>query len=868
MAHASNRKSISAGWAIPALMLLALMAPDIALAGAGFGPINCADKSVSTFLVPLFDSLFSQCGGSKGAFESAIGILNAGALLIGGMLAAYTLVAGTMQTAHDGEMLGKKWSSMWLPIRTVLGVGLAVPINGGFCVAQLLMAFLIGQGVNLADDVWSTYLGTFATPAGMAPKAMLPNVADLARGMLTTQVCMESYNALRSSSGGDNSAIMDTAMAASSPTTGARNYGINGGSECGSVFYEQTPLSLTGANPESGFTETNFDATPLTAVQTAHMAAMAKMEQDLNAVAKLVVSTYLKGGQPPDVGVALNNAVIAYQASVTSSADAVFGNAASLSTFVTAAKTDGWYVAGTYFMKMTQMQDAVNQVVSHTPTAVVPSKETMMAFSHDLAVFFNRLEALLRDSSQNQTIKPSTANAVDEIGNSSGPFQKAVQKVMNSIFGGDWIKEIAPANSNRSALMEVKDFGDHLMTGAEAGMGIGAGISILNSTIGNWIMLISATFLFLAASIAVYLPIAPFLIFFGAFVGWLVLCAEAIIAAPLWAIMHLSPSGDDLMGSAKAGYMMILGVLLRPALIIMGFIFALIASEKIIGAFDQIFFPAFKMAMAGSVMGLGTSIVMIGIYFGALVKLFHTTFGLIHVIPDKLMRWIGGGHEQLGETARGMSQGGKSGHNTTIASIRTIQQQGGLGGPKGKGGSSKGKGDAGGGQEWDAMLDGPVAEMSEKAGKGAAAGAKDLAVAEKAGGKANAEDMKSGIVGQGAEGAAAEKSGAAADAKGADKSAGADDAAGVDASDAPQGKTEAQTASQPVGGGAAQGTSAEPSAQASSNTQSEQGNASSSAEISKASTQDVPAAAQQPNAPSEHAGVSEKTHKDDAKPTA
>ena len=107
-------------------------------------------------------------------------------------------------------------------------------------------------------------------------------------------------------------------------------------------------------------------------------------------------------------------------------------------------------------------------------------------------------------------------------------------------------------------------------------------------------------------SIAVYLPFAPFLLYFGAFIGWLILCGKVTIAAPLWAVMHLSPGGGDMMGAAKPGYMLLLGLLLRPALIVLGFVFALTALDVVAQGFNGIFMPAFKIAMAGSVMGLGT----------------------------------------------------------------------------------------------------------------------------------------------------------------------------------------------------------------------------------------------------------------------
>ncbi|MFS8295810.1 hypothetical protein RPF65_24520, partial [Enterobacter hormaechei subsp. steigerwaltii] len=54
-------------------------------------------------------------------FSPISGVFLAGILAFGGVLAGYTMLAGTLQTAHDGEMLGKKWSSLWIPIRTTLG---------------------------------------------------------------------------------------------------------------------------------------------------------------------------------------------------------------------------------------------------------------------------------------------------------------------------------------------------------------------------------------------------------------------------------------------------------------------------------------------------------------------------------------------------------------------------------------------------------------------------------------------------------------------------------------------------------------------------------------------------------------------------
>lgn len=102
------------------------------------------DKSKLWFLDILFPDNLAQS-----PLASTMTILNSAVLLVGGILAAYTLIAGTMSTAHDGEMLGKKWSSMWLPVRTALGTAMILPAAGGFCAAQVMVLWMINQ-----ESVW------------------------------------------------------------------------------------------------------------------------------------------------------------------------------------------------------------------------------------------------------------------------------------------------------------------------------------------------------------------------------------------------------------------------------------------------------------------------------------------------------------------------------------------------------------------------------------------------------------------------------------------------------------------------------------------------------------------------------------------
>jgi len=50
-------------------------------------------------------------------------IFNAAALALGGIIVAYILLRSTVETAHEGELLGKKWSTLFVPLRAAIGFG-------------------------------------------------------------------------------------------------------------------------------------------------------------------------------------------------------------------------------------------------------------------------------------------------------------------------------------------------------------------------------------------------------------------------------------------------------------------------------------------------------------------------------------------------------------------------------------------------------------------------------------------------------------------------------------------------------------------------------------------------------------------------
>ena len=93
-------------------------------------------------------------GASSHIFSRMMEVFNH--LLLGGglLIFAILLFIGTMNSAADGQFLGKKWDSTWTPVRLVFGVLLVVPLNTGYCVGQYIILYAIFLGINLATMVW------------------------------------------------------------------------------------------------------------------------------------------------------------------------------------------------------------------------------------------------------------------------------------------------------------------------------------------------------------------------------------------------------------------------------------------------------------------------------------------------------------------------------------------------------------------------------------------------------------------------------------------------------------------------------------------------------------------------------------------
>ncbi|WP_407579542.1 DotA/TraY family protein [Citrobacter koseri] len=680
------------------------------------------DKSKLWFLDVLFPENLADS-----PLASTMTILNSAVLLVGGILAAYTLIAGTMSTAHDGEMLGKKWSSMWLPVRTALGTAMILPAAGGFCAAQVAVLWMINQGVGLADTVWNTYASNPSDGAVITTSASYQELDRIAKTAFINNVCMIKAQDLWNKSAARDPYPHVTPVFDMTTEKGAYLYRYNYGAKNAGNDMNSNPLIskaacgyITLTDPKAkadydnqaeaqatiaaggmymGYMPTDIK-TNISTVVEAQNAAFLALDNSMRTLAKQYVAD-----NNIDIQVGINSATASYVATIDSAVRTEFSSGSQWDDFKDNVQKDGWFMAGAWSMKLIRIQDAINGAAHNLPVVGQKTMEyrdifenlnsIMTKVSQDMAKsttasrYANGIDVQLKtnnseeDEALSGTSKSEDANKlVNQLQNEAN---KSISGAMagflsSSVINGRKQGEIVSFSTDTTVanlkainpLLAVKGLGDAISTagwtlfGGAAGIGalLGATTSFtaswLSGAIGSIIVVMPIVIpLWIAGdTLAVVIPMLPYVMWFGVCVGWMILCLEAMIAAPLWVVVHLHPDGDGVVGRGGAGYGLILSLTMRPALMVIGLIAAYTMLPILGGVINETFTGAFGMIASHGNIGIIESLAVIAVYISLMFTVVKKALSLIHVIPDEIMKWLGvHGGQGMGGYAQQASHG-------------------------------------------------------------------------------------------------------------------------------------------------------------------------------------------------------------------
>jgi conjugal transfer/type IV secretion protein DotA/TraY len=348
--------------------------------------------------------------------------------------------------------------------------------------------------------------------------------------------------------------------------------------------------------------------------------------------------------------------------------------------FAEQAKKDGWGILGSYYWTLARITEHTHDLSGSLPRATKGDFAAQMANSWEDPAF----EALMSSTQEVAKRELSERQEAAKIGD-EGLWAKVTNLVRKYVFADTQSPVQAYSQKLRDGnpLMVLSDMG-HYMVGAAQGL-TGAAVAVgtagaateagLESTLAELlsfggsaatgralgflamaamtVCLLIASALFSAGiMLAFYLPALPWILWMSAILGWLILIVETLFAAPLWAVGHLIPEGDGMTGQhGRQGYMLLLGVLARPPLMVAGF-FASLIIFSLFGNFVGHCFSIFiSSAEQGHVTGITTMIMQVIILTAAMVAFSHKIFSLINNLPERVVNWIGQLNQNLGEAA-------------------------------------------------------------------------------------------------------------------------------------------------------------------------------------------------------------------------
>lgn len=201
-----------------------------------------------------------------------------------------------------------------------------------------------------------------------------------------------------------------------------------------------------------------------------------------------------------------------------------------------------------------------------------------------------------------------------------------------------------------------------LLMSALAGVGAGAVVGVLSyikaklpvdQQLFNWrttayIPVVTAAtvpLIALGMMLWLFLPMLPFLVYLFTVIGWFISIIEAVVAGPLIAAGITNPQGHEFLGKSEQSLMLMVSVVIRPALILISFMFAIILTYvgvKLTTNLMMVVMSEIMNRLDTGYLGAYFAILFLSYLFVyTMFQVVNYTFSVVYEVPAKIMRWIG-----------------------------------------------------------------------------------------------------------------------------------------------------------------------------------------------------------------------------------
>jgi len=589
------------------------------------------------------------------------------------VLALFWFLAITMRTivksGHQGQVFNGGRSAVY-PIMTFAGFITLLPTASGWSLAQLVMLWATSvMGVGGANLLTDKAVDMMSSGYSMVTQPTAPVTRSSARGIFEMNLCKYAINRELQSLYADGEA--NTPLMTTKGGNGQYDTG-NGSAVCGSAKTPNTGRTGTWNLLFDSDVDTN-------GVITAQRQALDTMQSSMDQAARSFVDTYLSKrdqdvGSFQDAETQIQNAAAEYENTVNQALTKIDFKDTLQSQLSSQIKSSGWVALGSWYHTFATANSKTNDVASSTPVVTGMSH----VGEHGTSDLYNQVFAAYRAQVQNstytaplgtQTAKDDGAAVTAEDPNSvfvsffKNPMQMITSGIATLKVGTD-----ANFSNQVNPLIKMQAIGDYTLVATETSMAVyalavGAASAASNSVLGTLgqvfginggevakdvLGALAPIFFFvmfalmaIGFSLAVFLPAVPFLFWMTGVFNWIVSVLVGGAAGPMWAATHLGAEEDK--GSRSAyGYIFLIDMMLRPALMVLGFFFAAVAVMAGGTILNLLFASALANANADSIVGLFKMIGWLMIY--ARIATFGVTriFGLQASLADYVISFLGG----------------------------------------------------------------------------------------------------------------------------------------------------------------------------------------------------------------------------------
>ncbi|WP_434108140.1 DotA/TraY family protein [Paraburkholderia caffeinilytica] len=635
------------------------------------------DKSMSLLELvfgPAVHNPLAAGSGAGGMVAQMFLVLNSCVLAVGVIWAMYHFSAALIATGQDGEFMGQKKSSPWFIIRTSVGFSSLVPVFGGFSGVQMVMLWGTMLGVGIANLTLDAAVNVLNTGGSMIATPAAPQATMLAKALFEANLCAQSANTAIDNMPNDSGVSVDPAekfnpIATSTKIVLMNQRGLScGGAEINLASPPSMPeydgMVVYSADPNAAYSQ----------MLSAHQNALTAMQSTLLAAAQAYVSSVNRQSQAADPENTINQAALQYQSSITqaisNSSSAINGLASVIQSNL---QRDGWIMMGAWYQTFAQANSQVSNLANATAAAVPGTGADNIPYPQ----LYRKVSTVYSQQLQQDASVATTQGALDNL--STGITGADPKTIIGKIFNGQGlVKWVVSWNSGQgpgaatNPLIGMKNLGDRILdagwvalagyAGVEAALGakdtligkaaevVTGGISGLvggmgsgvMKALGPFIVMLVITLFFFGAMLSIYIPMLPFMVWFGGVVGWFAVVCESLVASPLWGFAHLDGDGEGMGQRTTHGYIFLLNVMFRPVFMMLGFVFGGAGVVALGTLLNSMFSVALQNAQYDSTTGLVSIVGFIVLYVSMCLSLVNGAFSLIHVIPDQVFAWIGG----------------------------------------------------------------------------------------------------------------------------------------------------------------------------------------------------------------------------------